>query len=125
MYKHVSYRHSQFHTDPLLTNVRALKLQVSEDIRLQRRDELVALQQRVGQSWARAMLGKTIDVLVDGIDEDGNYFGRSEFDAPVIDSQVILAEPDSADVPALAVGQMRCVKITGNITFDLVGHPVA
>ena len=100
-------------------------LQVEEDVRMQRRDELVALQQRVGQAWARSMIGKTIDVLVDGLDEDGNYYGRSEFDAPVIDSQIILSQPDTVHVPALKVGQMRSVEITDFITFDLVGHPVA
>eukprot|EP00892_Ulva_mutabilis_P007495 jgi/Ulvmu1/5117/UM021_0134.1 len=101
-----------------------LPAQVDEDTRLTRRDELVALQQRVGQTWARGMLGKTIDVLVDGMDEDGNYYGRSEFDAPLIDSQVILTPSDRADCPALEVGQMRSVKVTDHITFDLVGHPV-
>lgn len=85
----------------------------------------MSLQQRIGQAWARSMVGKTIEVLVDGIDEDGNYYGRSEFDAPSIDSQVILSHPDDPSVLPLEVGQMRPVRISGSITFDLVGYPVA
>lgn len=85
----------------------------------------MSLQQRIGQAWAQSMVGKTIDVLVDGIDEDGNYYGRSEFDAPSIDSQVILSHPDDPAIPALAVGQMRSVSISDSITFDLVGYPVS
>lgn len=100
-------------------------LQIDEEVKLHRRDELVSLQQRIGKAWARSMVGKTIEVLVDGIDEDGNYYGRSEFDAPSIDSQVILSHPEDSNVPAIEVGQMRSVKISDSITFDLVGYPVS
>jgi ribosomal protein S12 methylthiotransferase len=50
----------------------ALWLQVDPDVRAARRDEMIALQQRVGERWARSMVGRTLDVLVDGREDDGD-----------------------------------------------------
>jgi tRNA A37 methylthiotransferase MiaB len=100
-------------------------VQVDEEERLRRRDKLVSLQQRIGEVWARSMVGRTLDVLVDGVDEDGVMVGRTEYDAPDIDHQVLLTDSDDPTVPRLEAGQMRKVTITDNITFDLVGMPVA
>jgi ribosomal protein S12 methylthiotransferase len=90
-----------------------------------RRDELVSLQQSISEQWARSMIGKTIDVLVDGEDEEGVMLGRTEFDAPDIDNLVLLNDNSDESIPRLEAGQMRRVKISDNITFDLVGEPVS
>lgn len=96
-----------------------------EEVRTGRRDELVALQQRVGEAWARRMVGAEIDVLVDGADADGVMVGRSQWDAPDVDPVVLLTESEEAGVPPLEAGQMRRVKVVDHITFDLVGQPVS
>ena len=95
------------------------------DERQKRRDELVSLQQKIGTRWAKRMLGKEIDVLIDGYDEDGVMVGRSQFDAPDIDNLVLLTNSSDESIPPLEAGQMRRILITDNITFDLVGQPVA
>lgn len=101
--------------------------QVDEDTAMARRDELVSLQQSIGEDIAKSMVGKTIQVLVDGDDEEqeGIMVGRTQGDAPDIDHAVLLNNNDDPDVAPLQAGQIRDVHITGNITFDLVGYPVS
>lgn len=100
-------------------------LQVDSEERLRRRDRLVSLQQQIGQHWAKKLIGKEIQVLVDGPDEDGCMVGRTQHDAPDIDNQVLLSDSDDASVPKLEPGQMRTCIVTQNLTFDLVAHPVS
>lgn len=82
-------------------------LQVEADERDRRRDALVSLQQKIGEHWAKKLVGKEIQVLVDGPDEDGCIVGRTQHDAPDIDNQVLLSDSADASVPRLATGQMR------------------
>ena len=91
--------------------------QIDYDVRQARRDELVSIQQQVGEDWARGMLGKDIDVLVDGITEDGEIFGRTQWDAPDIDNIVFLEQGESDK--QLEVGQIRKCHVTGRSLFDL------
>lgn len=101
-------------------------MQVDSETAERRRDELIALQQRIGSRAARAMVGKTLTVLVDSYDDEqeGVLIGRTQGDAPDIDNVVLLTDSDDASVPPLEVGQLRSVLISDSITFDLVGHPV-
>lgn len=99
-------------------------VQLEYDSRLSRRDELVSLQQRISTRWAKSMVGKEIMVLVDGVDEDGQLVGRTEYDAPDIDNLVFLVDSEDESIPALEIGQMRRCLINDSITFDLVGQPV-
>lgn len=92
---------------------------------MRRRDALVSLQQKVGQRWAKTMVGKTMQVLVDGQDEDGYMIGRTQFDAPDIDNIVMLSDAEDESIPRLESGQMRECKIIQNLTFDLIGYPVS
>lgn len=96
--------------------------QIDFDVRQARRDELVSIQQQIGEDWARGMLGKEIDVLVDGITEDGEIFGRTQWDAPDIDNIVFLEQGESAK--QLEVGQMRTCRVTGRSLFDLEAVPI-
>lgn len=100
-------------------------LQVDPEERLQRRDRLVSLQQQIGKRWAKKLIGKEIQVLVDGLDEDGCMIGRTQHDAPDIDNQVLLSDSDDASVPKLEPGQMRTCLVTQNLTFDIVAHPIS
>jgi ribosomal protein S12 methylthiotransferase len=65
-----------------------------------------------------------IEVLVDGHTEDGEIFGRTQWDAPDIDPIVFLAAPEEG-LPALEVGQMRRCRVVGTSIFDLEAVPVA
>lgn len=97
--------------------------QVDPDTRQARRDELVSLQQEVGAAWAASMVGQEVDVLVDGVGEDGMFVGRTQWDAPDIDSIVLLSEGEEGTEP-LQVGQMRRCVVDSAVTFDLEAHPV-
>jgi tRNA A37 methylthiotransferase MiaB len=56
--------------------------QVSPAVRQRRRDELVSLQQRISEGFAQSLVGRTLEVLVDALGEDGGFIGRTEWDAP-------------------------------------------
>ncbi len=40
--------------------------QVPQRLRDRRRDELISLQQRIGEEWAEGLVGREVDVLVEG-----------------------------------------------------------
>lgn len=68
-----------------------------------------------------------IDVLVDGENEDGWLFGRTQWDAPDVDPIVFLSEPPAsaaAGIAPLQVGQMRRCRVSGTSLFDLEAYPV-
>jgi len=100
-----------------------------QEVRDRRRDELISLQQRIGEEWARGLAGTEIDVLIDGVTEDGALFGRTQWDAPDVDNIVFINEPEDCDatksnVARAEVGQMRRCKIVGHSLFDLEAVPV-
>uniref|UniRef100_A0A7S3VK66 Uncharacterized protein n=1 Tax=Dunaliella tertiolecta TaxID=3047 RepID=A0A7S3VK66_DUNTE len=101
--------------------------QVADKTRQRRRDELISLQQRIGESFAEQQVGKEIDVLVDGYSEDGALIGRTQWDAPDIDPIVFLSEEDSntSGLAPLEVGQLRRCRVIGNSIFDLEACPIA
>lgn len=99
--------------------------QVPTKIRQRRRDELISLQQRVGEGFAEQLVGREVEVLVDGFNDDGFMIGRTQWDAPDVDPLVFLSEPTDPAIPALEAGQVRRCVITGNSLFDLEAVPVA
>ena len=92
--------------------------------RARRRDELVSLQQRVGEGFAESLVGTELDVLVDGYSDEGWLLGRTQWDAPDVDPLVFLTEPADGSVPPLEVGQVRRCRVHGNSLFDLEAHPI-
>lgn len=95
----------------------ALPDQVPQEVMQQRRDLLMLKQQRISLMRNQRMVGKTLDVLIEGHDKKMSM-GRSYRDAPEVDGLVIL---DGAVIP---VGQMVPVKIDGALEYDLTGAPV-
>ncbi len=95
---------------------------VDDDVKQQRYDRLMELQQGISLAKNQALVGKTLDVLVEGHgtgeDEDGNpvemslSLGRSYRDAPEIDGYVIV----EGELP---VGEIIPVRITSATTYDL------
>ena len=85
----------------------------------QKRAEMVeSIQSRIMDDYAQQMLGKTLEVLIDGYDEElEQYFGRTYADSPEIDSRVWIA----SDEP-LTEGTFVTVKIDGIIDGDLSGY---
>ena len=91
--------------------------QIAKDIKDTWRDALMALQQEISIDKSAQMVGKTIDVMVEGyIAEDNTYVGRSYKDAPNVDGMVFF-ECDRE----LMSGDFVSVKITGSTEYDLMG----
>jgi ribosomal protein S12 methylthiotransferase len=96
---------------------------VDDEIKQARYDRLMALQQNISLKKNQALVGKTLDILVEGHgageDEDGNptgdtiSLGRSYRDAPEIDGYVLV----EGELPP---GEIVPVRITGATTYDLI-----
>ena len=63
-------------------------------------------------------------VLVDSITEEGEFVGRTEWDAPDVDPMVFLSESEDNSAEPLAIGQMRLCHVDGTLLFDIEAHPI-
>ncbi len=86
---------------------------VPPEVKQERYDRLMTLQQSVSLEKNQALVGQMLDVLVEG-QGDGISVGRTYRDAPEIDGVVVI----EADVP---VGEIVPVRITGALAYDLSG----
>ncbi|KAG2500299.1 hypothetical protein HYH03_001877 [Edaphochlamys debaryana] len=107
------------------TPAASLPDQVPQRLRERRRDELISLQQRIGEEWAAGRAGQEVEVIVEGYNDDGWLIGRTQWDAPDVDPLVFLTEAEDPAIPRLEAGQMRRCVITSNSLFDLEATPVA
>jgi ribosomal protein S12 methylthiotransferase len=98
--------------------------QIDPDVREARRDEIVSLQQRICERVAERRVGSVVQVLVDAIDEEGVFVGRTALEAPDVDPCVFLHDAGLPGVLPLAIGQMRLCKVDGSSMFDLTAHPI-
>lgn len=98
------------------TSSEALGDPVPAEVKQERWERLMALQQNISLQINQSYIGKTLDVLVEGYDK-GLTIGRSYRDAPEIDG-LVFAEGKAE------IGQMVKVKITGGMTYDLTGSLV-
>ena len=87
----------------------------------QARAQLVeTIQSRIMDDYNAAMIGKTVQVLVDGYDEEfEQFFGRTYADSPEIDGRVWIAAEES-----LMEGNFVTVCIDGIVDGDLTGYLV-
>ena len=67
----------------------ALADPVAEEVKQERWERFMQLQQEISSARLQAKVGRTVEVLVDSVDEDGAV-GRSSADAPEIDGHVYL-----------------------------------
>jgi ribosomal protein S12 methylthiotransferase len=88
---------------------------VPPEVKEERRERLMAVQQPLSLEKNEAWVGRVMDVLVEGCG-DGVSVGRSYRDAPEIDGLVLV----QAELP---VGQIIPVRITAALEYDLVGEP--
>jgi len=91
---------------------------VPEEIKQMRSDEIMALQQGISEEINQAKVGQTFKVMVDR-KESGYFIGRTEFDSPEVDNEVLI----SADQYA-RLGDFVHVKINKAEEFDLYGDIV-
>lgn len=90
--------------------------QVREDTKKRRKDILMTKQLEISLASNEEKVGKVLEVLVEEIDEDGSYIGRSRYDAPEIDNSIIFTSGSPCKP-----GDIVPVKITDAFDYDLVG----
>ena len=91
---------------------------VENEIAVKRAETIEMIQSAIMDDWCNSMIGKTIEVLVDGFDEEmEQFYGRSYADSPDIDGRVWIA----TDEP-IREGQFVTVTIDGCIDGDLSGY---
>ena len=96
----------------------ALEGAVPEDVKEDRWHRFMATQQEVSRSILAGRVGRTIDVIIDEVDEEG-ALGRSQWDAPEIDGSVFLN-----GATRLEAGQIVRAKIVHSDEYDLWGEIV-
>lgn len=94
--------------------------QIEEFVKEERRDALMLAQQSIAFEKSEEMVGKTVDVLIEGrLPEEDIYIGRTYRDAPDVDGYVFVhAEED------MISGDIVKVEITDAKDYDLVGDVI-
>ncbi len=92
--------------------------QVPQELKEERRDEIMELQQEIAFEKSEAMVGRVLTVLIEGkvVDEPA-YVGRTYMDAPGVDGLIFV----NADVELMS-GDFVRVKVTGAADYDLIGE---
>ena len=89
---------------------------VPEAVKRKRYNDIMSLQQKISHEINQDKVGNSFKVLIDRGDKN-NYFGRTEFDSPEVDNEVIIPVTNSH----LRVGEFYDVEITSAREYDLIG----
>lgn len=92
---------------------------IPENIKQERAEEIMAVQQDISYEINKGKIGKEFKVLIDK-KEAGRYIGRTEFDSVEVDNEVLI----KSDRP-LPIGDFVQVKITNAFDYDLEGEVVS
>ncbi len=94
--------------------------QVDEETKQRRYESVMEVQQNISRKKHKAFIGKTIDVLVEGLSEETDLLlqGRMSQQAPDIDGVVLINDGQAK------VGEMVKVKVTDSMEYDLIGEIV-
>ncbi|MDB5159195.1 MAG: rimO [Mucilaginibacter sp.] len=101
------------------THAHSLIDDVPEEVKQERADAIMEIQQEISFEKNQEKIGNTYKVLIDK--KDGQYFvGRTEYDSPEVDNEVLI----DAIVDYATIGSFVNVKIDTAEDFDLYGHIV-
>ncbi len=106
-YSHEEDTYSHKHFDDL----------IHEKLKEERMNEIMQIQQTISNELNQSKVGKTYKVLIDSLEGD-NYVGRTEFDSPEVDNEVLIAKTEKP----LKIGHFYNVKITAAEDYDLTGE---
>lgn len=99
----------------------AMPNQIPDEIKQERYHELMALQAQISEEIHKDTEGQTLEVLVEGISEDGSglHYGRSYREAPDIDGLVFIENPGD-----IKPGCFVKVNILQGFTYESVGERI-
>lgn len=91
---------------------------IPEEVKQDRLNRLMALQEEISLEIQQQKKGLAMDVIIDS-EEDDYYVGRTEFDSPEVDPEVLVKKSVS-----LSKGDIVTVRITDALPFELIGELV-
>lgn len=91
--------------------------QVDEEIKELRRNRIMEMQSNISYSLNKERVGNVYEVLIEDIDEEGLYIGRTYMDGPEIDG-VFFVKSDRE----LSIGQFVKAIATDCLEYDLIGE---
>jgi ribosomal protein S12 methylthiotransferase len=97
------------------TRAAAMPDQVAEEVKLERLDRLMVVQQEIAFDKNNSLIGNTLDVIIDSVAPNGSATGRTRGDCPDIDP-VVRVEGSRP-----RVGEIYAVRIEAADGYDLVG----
>ena len=87
------------------------------EVKQARLDELMSIQQGISAELSAGKVGKRMKVIIDR--REGDYYvGRTEFDSPEVDPEVLIESEDAS----LEIGNFYQVEIINSDDFDLFGR---
>ena len=95
-----------------------MKKQIPSFVKNRRRNVIMKLQQQIAFEKAEEMIGKKVQVLIEGkLPEDGVFIGRTYMDAPNVDGMIFVNSDRE-----LVTGDVVTVGITDFHEYDLIGE---
>ncbi len=92
--------------------------QVLQEVKEERRDVIMELQQEISYDFSKSMVGKTLEVMIEGKVADENaYVGRTYMDGPGVDGMIFVQTAEE-----LMSGDFARVRVTGAMEYDLIGE---
>ncbi|HCS75769.1 MAG TPA: 30S ribosomal protein S12 methylthiotransferase RimO [Clostridiales bacterium] len=91
--------------------------QVDESVKKERRNRLMMVQSKVSKRLRRARQGQKCEVLIEGMESEGLFYGRSYGEAPEVDGLVYVTSPSP-----LKAGDFVVTKITRIFDYDILGE---
>jgi ribosomal protein S12 methylthiotransferase len=99
------------------TSAANMKEQIDTETKETRKNILMQLQSQVSLENNKKLIGKIADVIIEGKSKNGQYYGRTQWDAPEIDQQIYV----NCESKGLSKGDVVKVKISKAYTYDLIG----
>ena len=100
------------------TPAAVMKAHISEEIKEDRKAELMELQQEISLERGNSRIGQVLLVMIEGKVADENaYVGRTYADAPNVDGYIFVQSPEM-----LMSGDFVKVRVTGALEYDLIGE---
>lgn len=91
--------------------------QVPEEVKEERRDELMELQQEISYDRGQDRIGQELLVMIEGkVADESAYIGRTYGDAPKVDGYIFVQTGE-----LLMTGDFAKVRVTGALAYDLIG----
>lgn len=100
------------------TPAAAMEDQIPQEVKENRRDELMELQQEISYDKGQERIGQVLTVMIEGkVADESAYIGRTYGDAPKVDGYIFVQTGE-----LLMTGDFARVRVTGALEYDLIGE---